>query len=243
MKKTKKILRSKLEHYSRDKKQLTPPFATMKMSQIFWYSEMLPEFIWIDSLVSYYGELEASIYYNKVLDMLDEYNLDKDKILLGTVSSFNQIDPKSRKLITDKNKFLIEDALVKPFGAIINLYPDIPMKWLIKGQQIYGSKEDAIKEVREAILRLFPAKDSHSGFCRAVPLNRFFKHNKLFITQNMEETIKAIEEYPNGDRYRAESFARNVINMEFERRKAEDNNFIKWSKYFWNYNYSLTKCI
>lgn len=239
----KKILRSKLEHHARDKKQLIPPFVSMKMAQIYWYREMLPEFIWIDSLVSFYGEHEASIYYNRVMDMLDEFNLYKNKILLGMVSSFNQVDPKSRNLITDKNKFLIEDAIVKPFGSIINLYPAMPMMWLIKGQKVYGSREDAIKEIREAILRLFPAKDSHSGFCRAVPLNRFFKHNKLFITRNMGEIIKAIEEYPNGDRYRVESFARNVINMEFERRKAEEADFIKWSKYFWNYNYSLAECI
>ncbi len=238
----KKVLSSKIKDYKRDKKVLTPPFGQINMSQVMWHKEMLPDFLWIDSLVVFYGDIEASEYYNRMLNVLDEYH-KAEPILTGTISDFGLIKPEDRPKILKANKFLIEDAVIHPFANIIRLYPECPMSWLLEGASLYElNVSDTIEDAKKAVERLFPAKDNHSGLVRALPLNRFFKHKKVQITSNMKETIKSIEEYPKGDRYRAESFARNLLNMFYMQEHEKNPDLAKWSKYFWTYNFKISKC-
>src|SRR5579872_3417409 len=100
----KKVLTSKIKDYKRDKKMLTPPFGQINMTQVDWHREMLPDFLWIDSLVAFYGDIEASVYYNRLLDVLDNYYKD-EPILTGIISDFEFIKEKDRKQILEKNKF------------------------------------------------------------------------------------------------------------------------------------------
>lgn len=237
-----KIRRSKLQDHTRHKKVLSSKLAELNMSQVFWHRSLLPEFLWIDSLISTYGLTLGVEYYNAFLDLMDQYDSAKDLVFMGTVSCFRQIKTSGRKDIIDSNEELIDHAVIKPFGQIINLYPEIPMKWFLDNNKMVFNKNEAIKQVRDAIIRLFPAKDDHGGLCRALPLNRYFKHNKIKISSKMEDTIKAIETYPHGDRYRAEAFARTVINMDLMRRVEDKPAYGKWSKYFWQYNYEISNC-
>lgn len=244
MKSTKnKILSSKIKDYKRDRKILTPPFGQINMSQIFWHKEMLPEFLWISSLMSYYGDIiTASMHYNHLLDVLDEYH-DGEPIFMGLISDFGLINEKDRKVILQKSKFVIEDAIINPFGNIIQLYPECPMSWLLKGNRLSDlNNEKTIEEVKKEVLKLYPAKDDHSGSVRALPLNRFFKHNKLYVTTQMMDLVEAIEKYPQGDRYHVESFARNIINGYFMEERKKNSKLADWSIYFWRYNFTISKC-
>ena len=101
--KTGKVLTSKIKDYKRDKKTLTPPFGQINMTQVFWHRDMLPEFLWIDSLVAYYGESGAPDYYNRLLSVLDEYHKG-EPILVGMVSDFGLIAKEDRETIINKNK-------------------------------------------------------------------------------------------------------------------------------------------
>lgn len=237
-----KTVTSKIKDYKRDKKLLTPPFGQINIDQVMWHKEMLPDFLWIDSLVVFYGDIVASEYYNRLLDVLDEFH-KIDPILTGTISDFGLIKIEDRPEILKANKYLIEDTILNPFGNIIRLYPKCPMFWLL-GNTTSNKLNipDTIEDAKSAVKRLFPAKDNHSGLVRALPLNRFFKHNKLHITSNMKDTIKSIEEYPRGDRYRAESFARSILNMFYMQEHEKNPDLSKWSEYFWTYNFKISKC-
>lgn len=238
----KKILVSKMGDYKRSKKVLVPPLGQINMSQIFWHKEMLPDFLWIDSLVVFYGEMAASNYFNRVLDVLDNY-YRAEPILTGMISDFNLIDDKIRKEVLTTNKFLIEDAVIKPFGDIIRLYPECPMAWMLEAVTLpVLNVINTVEEAKKAVMRLYPAKDSHGGFVRALSLNRFFKHNKIKISSKMKDVITSIENYPNGDRYRAESFARTVVNTYYLQEREKDPDLGKWSKYFWFHNFKISKC-
>ncbi len=60
------------------------------------------------------------------------------------------------------------------------------------------------------------AKDDFASRVRSVPLNRFFKHNKLFLTKNLE-VVNALPKYPHDcsedEKFMVESMARQVINL------------------------------
>lgn len=242
MSEPKRILSSRIKDYKRSKKNLTPPLGQLNMIQIMWHKNMLPDFLWIDSLVAYYGEISAPMYYNLLLNLLDKYN-EGEPILTGMISEFALIAEKDREEILSKNKFLLEDAVINPFSDIIRLYTECPMKWLLGGAKLQTlNKSEALEEVKKAVMRLFPAKDAHGGFVRALPLNRFFKHKKVFITSKLTDLIRSIEEYPKGDKHHAESFARTTHNMYYSQERTKNPELTKWSEYFWKINYTISKC-
>ncbi len=241
----KKIRRSSLRSHKIKNKELESIFSGLKMSQVYWHKDLLPEFFWIEALVNYYGEERANHYYNEFLDSIEKIFINNSNIYIGIVSDFGDIPEKYRNKIVENNKLLIEDVIYKPFANIIKIYPNIPMKWLLQGFDLSKiDEQDGIKQVVEAIKRLYPAKDNHCGFCRAIPLNRYFKHKKIFLTSNLAETIKAVEQYPLGDRYRVETLARNIINHDILNKinSCMISDKLLWSKDFWCTNYKLTKC-
>jgi hypothetical protein len=101
----------------------------------------------------------------------------------------------------------------------------------------------AVAKVRDAVVRLSPGKDDYAGFCRALPLNRFFAHDKIKIFNTLKETIEAIKNYPYGDKYRAETFARTTHNMVFMQRVKENPETFAWARSFWNSNLGMVGCV
>jgi hypothetical protein len=114
------------------------------------------------------------------------------------------------------------------------------MAWMISG--LTFDRDPSISAVRDAICRLNAGKDSHAGYCRALPLHRLFAHGKIKIFSSLTETIEAIKTYPRGDRYRVESFARNAHGSMLVRRATESPDVFKWSKSFWRSNLALAPC-
>jgi hypothetical protein len=134
----------------------------------------------------------------------------------------------------------IEHAVTKPLRYALTLYPDCPMKWMTSS--VSEDRDASLEAVRQAIQRLFAGKAPYSAFCRALPLNRFFAHNKVHIFSNLTETIEAIKNYPHGDKERAETFARSVHNMTFMQRAKDDPETFARARSFWNLNLTLAQC-
>ena len=235
--------RSSIKSYKRDKKELIPPLNILNIQDIKWYRDFIPEFLWIDNLIITHGEIKGSLYYNLFLDKLDEYVQSKNDLLLGTVSCFSKIAKENLESISKENGNLLKQCVLIPFGEILSLYPKCPMFPLLNYNSIEKYNiEEGILQLRESILRLFEAKDDHMGFCRAIPLNRFFKHKKMSFSPEMKETVKALEEYPEGDRKRVEALSRITINTFLMEERKKDPSYLDWAKYFWKTNYKLSKC-
>src|SRR5438132_11643396 len=96
--KPKKIYRSSLKDHKRVKKDLVPPFRQLgRVDQIFWPRDLLPEFLWIDSLVQEYGQAAAASVFNDFLQTLDPLNPDSKHILDGTIAAFGRISEDLRR--------------------------------------------------------------------------------------------------------------------------------------------------
>jgi hypothetical protein len=237
------LQRSALEHHKQVGKELVPPFNQIgpPMEQVFWMRDLLPEFMWIDALVQMYGRTDSSRIFNDFLSAADPFNSHPREILDGTVGAFRYIPEERRQDFVSDHVEKIDRAVIRPFGNVLSLYAECPMKWMAR--EMAATQPPSTSGVKDAIRRLFPGKDSHAGFCRALPLNRFFAHQKVFITSDMKETIEAIEMYPYGDTYRAETFARTTHNMVLAHRAEEDQDTFAWSRVFWNSNYRISPCV
>jgi len=238
------LQRAALEDHQRSGKRLIPPFAQFgpPPEQVFWWRDLLPEFLWIDSLVQAYGEPGAVNIFKAFISAVDEYNPHPTNVLDGTISSFKLIGADRRQSLRTGVAKLVRDAVVSPFGNILSLYPDCPMAWMQDASPA-TSVPNALAQIRSAIERLLPGKDSHTGFCRALPLHRLLAHGRIKIFADLTETIEAIRTYPQGDRYRAECFARSAHNQILLSRARDDPAAFGWSRYFWNRNRSLTPCV
>jgi hypothetical protein len=237
-----KLQRAALEHHKQVGKELIPPFLRIgaPTEQIFWWRDMLPEFLWIDALVQTYREADAVRVFADFLSAADRFNTHPRDILDGTVSAFRLIEEDKRQPLIEELQDPIATAVLRPFGHILKLYPHCPMAWMTTG--LDADPNSSIASVRDAILRMFPGKDPHPGFCRALPLHRLLAHNKIRISSSLTETIEAIKTYPNGDRYRAETFARSTHGSMLMRKAKEDPATFAWSRSFWNSNLTLTPC-
>lgn len=234
-----KIRKFPLKSYSRHKKTLSSPFAMFRMEQVFYPRDDIPELLWLESLSHYYGESMGHRIFNEFADSIDNfYNPTSTNFFDGTISSFTVLDTKTRKAFMRDHPNLIRKAILVPFENIISLYPKIPMRWLLKDKRTMRTqKEKALKELCSSLIRLLPAKDDYAGNVRAMPLNRLFKWGTVHISSSMKETIEAIEQYPKGDRYRLQSFARTIYNLS----KSKYSKNTNWASYFWNYNYKLDR--
>lgn len=238
------LQRSALEHHKQVGKELIPPFQQIgpPADQIFWLRDLLPEFLWIDALVQEYGEPHAVRKFNDFLSAADHFNSHRKLILDGTVGAFRLIAEERRQSFVEELGEKIDAAVVRPFRHVLRLYADCPMTWMAP-QSAPEDLEPSIAAVRRAVLRLFAGKESHAGFCRALPLNRLFAHDKVYIADHMTETIEAIKQYPYGDKYRAETFARMMHNMMLMQQAKEDPNTFAWARSFWNANRTIVPCI
>jgi hypothetical protein len=236
------IWRSKLADHKRIGKQLIPPFQHMGISteQIFWWRDILPEFLWIESLVQTYGNHHAWALFGDFLNVADRFNPDVNELLNGTVSAFRLVPAERRKAFLEELAPVVKAAVVEPFWPFLKLYPECPMSWLAPG--LTATTEVAIPAVRDAVLRLMPGKDDHAGFCRSFPLHRMFAHKRVFIVDTLVELAEAIERYPEGDKWRVESFARQVHDSTFLQQAEKDPHYLDWSRNFWNSNLALTPC-
>ena len=237
------LQRSALEHHKRVGKELIPPFQQIEpgVDQIFWLRDLLPEFLWIDALVHEYGQPTAVQVFNDFLSAADRFNSHPKEILDGTIGAFRFIAKERRQAFVEELAAKMDAAVVRPFRHVLSLYPECPMTWM--APRPMADRNSLIAAVRNAFLRLFAGKEPHAGFCRALPLNRFFAHNKVHIFRHLKETIEAIKSYPYGDKYRAETFARTTHNMTLMRRAEEDPDTFAWARSFWNSNRTIVPCV
>jgi len=237
-----KLQRAALEDHEQVGKELVPPFLRIgaPTEQIFWWRDLLPEFLWIDSLVQKYSEAAAVRVFGDFLSAADQFNAHPKNILDGTVSAFRFIDQNRRRTLLEKLEDPIAVAVLRPFGHVLSGYPQCPMAWMATG--LDADRNSSIASVRNAVVRLFPGKDPHAAFCRALPLHRLLAHNKILISSNLTETIDAIKSYPHGDKYRAETFARSTHGSLLMQLAKEDPSTLAWSRSFWNSNLTITPC-
>lgn len=232
--------KSPLHDHKRFKKELIPPFNQLPapMHQVFWSRDLLPEFLWIDSLFQEFGEAAGVSMFNDFLSAIDTLVPDGPDVADGTISSFDFVPEHLRSGLVAAQKGKIESAVRRPFGVILQCYPGCPMSWLVPDLDSAGTPD----ETRKALIRLFQGKDEYAARIRALPLVRYFIHGKIHLPAAMTDLITALKEYPHGDRDHVESFARSTHNIILQQRFKLNPRSQEWSKYFWRRNRELAQC-
>lgn len=234
---TKQLNRVRIDQYPRDKKVLKTVFP-MISEQVYFEKHLLPEFLWLAYLREYFGEIGSHNKMSEFSEVFDNYYTpENNSFFNGTVSTFQLIDESKQELFLKENEGLVEELIIKPFGNVIALYPECPMSWLNKSVGPIDPK-GTIDDLEIIVRKLQDSKSDYTGNIRAMPFNQILKHGKVHFKSDMKESIESIKEYPNGDRYRAQTMARSIFNV-LEGQKEVDHN---WAKYFWDYNFKLIKC-
>lgn len=236
------IFRADLQAHQLVGKELVPPFERMGMptKQIMWARDFLPEFLWIDSLVQAHGEWGAIQVFNEFLSAADRFNTREAEILDGTVSAFKLIPEAERRECLAQLGKEVRIATLGPLENVLSLYRDCPMSWLVTKSP--AATDSSVERVRGAVVRLLPGKDEYAAFCRTLPLHRMMAHNRVCIASHLKHLIEAIRTYPQGDKFRVESFARQAHTLDLMHRAEKDPTLFSWAQSFWTSNFKLAGC-
>ena len=246
-KKTKKDqVYSGLSRHTRKGSQLLPPLAELPMKVLEWERDLLPEYLWITSLVIEYPQAPWEALYKAFMDAIDPF-FPTDNMPLGLITDFGLVPESRREEFCSTHKDLVFEAFHKPFGRIIAFYPESPAYWLANQARITDEgpldPNVELRRLQGIVLKLFPGKDSDAGHIRAVPLARFFKHNKIKIFRTLK-VVDLIPKYPNGcteeEKFEVQAFARSTIHMRYAQEDYYKDR--AWPKYFWRHNYDLVPC-
>lgn len=239
-----------INKHKRDGSKLTSEWSDLNLQMIEWERDLIPEHLWIDLLAEEYKDVLWFRIYNEFLDKLEECLTEQPKTpLFGFISDFTIPSDEEKEKFISNNKDLVFNAFFKPIGKILSLYPKNPASWLVLKEWIDKEKvdfEEELNKLSQSVSRLMEAKDLYAGHIRALPLNRLFKHNKIFLLkEKMEELAELIPKYPGKcteeEKYYVQSFARTTMNQKF---MIEDRyKDMVWSKYFWRHNYDLVPCV
>lgn len=237
-----------LSSQTREGTKLRGPLAKLnsKIESVDWMRDLLPEHLWLAALANRFGLDPAAKIYNKFMDALDAH-WPHSFVALGLISDFGLVPVEERPVFLDKNRELVHEAFHNVIGRALAFYPDGPAAWLIN-QRLLDSEGALDPFVELPVLRrlvtlLAPGKDTFAGRTRAIPLNRLFKHKKLFIAKGLP-VVDLLPKYPSGlteqEQRHVESFARSTLGMLVQQRAASEP--LSWPKYFWRHNYDILPC-
>lgn len=244
--KTKRPHHTPLASHVRKGSKLLGPLAALNVQPVDWLRDLLPEHLWLAALADQLGFERFSNAYNEFMDALDSHWPHKF-VALGLVSDFGLIPESERQKFLASNHELVRNLFHRPLGRIMSLYSDGPANWLVQRELLdEGGAVDPFVELgslRRLVLRLVHGKDRFAGRLRAVPLNRLFKHNMLYLQKSLP-VVDLLSRYPAGlseeEQSQVEAFARSTLNMSIQQREVAD--VFAWSKYFWRHNFELLPC-
>ena len=236
-----------IRHHTRKGSTLKPPLVTMNFQPIDWQRDLLPEHLWIELLSAEYRDRDWQRIYDDFMNRLDAELPDSKTCLYGFITDFGVVPKQARESFLGKHKDFIYHAFFKVIGKVLTLYPDSPANWLLLEEWKRAEPvnfEVELNRLEKSVVRLLPGKDLHAGHIRALPLNRAFKHNKIYYNSDMT-IVDLLPKYPGKcteeEQYLVQQHARIEMNLmiKLEERFALNT----WPKYFWRHNYDLVPCI
>jgi len=88
---TKQKNTSSLKEHRRVRKVLQPPLAQLPVTPLGWVTDLLPDMLWIDSILDNRTLGQAAGLFHSALDVLDEFvPTDSSSVLTGLISSFER---------------------------------------------------------------------------------------------------------------------------------------------------------
>jgi hypothetical protein len=237
---------SGFSQHSRVGSKLTPPLAKLPVALVDYERDLLPELLWIASLVDGLGVERSHLPYYELANEIDK-SWNSENVFLGFISDFGAFPKERRSEFKDEHKDLIQRSFQGPIGRILAFFPDSPAYWLVDQDAIslggFLDPELELARLRDLVIRLMPGKDDFAGHARALPLGRILKHGRLHVPRDFS-LIDVMPRYPSGctdeEKRSVQSFARMTLNMTYDHNLHYRER--TWPKYFWRHNYDLVVC-
>ncbi|MFN2524872.1 MAG: hypothetical protein ABR505_01195 [Actinomycetota bacterium] len=111
-----------------------------QLKAVPWLRDVLPDMLWLCSLISHEGGGTASMLLCvRLLDVVDEELQDErfegtPPVIDGRLTQFEKVPPDARKRILDAlfESGLYEQVIPERFAHALGMYPDAPGSWLIQ---------------------------------------------------------------------------------------------------------------
>jgi hypothetical protein len=116
-----------LSKYQRKGSTLQSPWKEKFPFQMWhWSRDILPECLWIASIILQFGKDNAYKYYYKFMDAIDETWTVKDSVALGFLTDFASISEAARKDLWYHKEELLIRLFHETIGRILTFYPKNP---------------------------------------------------------------------------------------------------------------------
>lgn len=254
---------SSLAQHRRTKKTLTPPLRSMPqpMTDVMWARDILPDLVWIVSLLAHHGERDGLTLVKRTLDgletylpapVLDEEGLERGPFLSGMLTSFESVpeDRRREALTAMRDELIYEDAFPWLFTRAMSKYEGMPGGWLLSG---WGGPELPIVAADEPGRFLSDAvaaaMDGHSRFAtlaKFMVVSRYAKAGRLHFPASMKTQLEAVSRYPfsvTDDELRwIEPFIRATFNPLADVPGGAKSEELDWAQNFWRSNWRLYPC-
>jgi hypothetical protein len=233
--------RKRIDGYTRKGKKLQPPLAACpNLMPIDYHRQVLPQLLWLESLLDLYGEEKLPGVAHPFLDLVDALGTTRSDPVSGLVASFEFVPEPKRQSFVDSNRKAVEISVIEPFGAALRLYDDCPMHWLLA---CYGEArndydiDSSLASLGRWTASLLDRTGEHSNMARAMVFARYLKAGKIHI--NDGALIDELEKYPRcRDRRLTESRIRAHSNAAF----GEVIHGSSWSDAFWVTSGRISMC-
>lgn len=128
--------RRRLDAYKRRGKTLAPPLMNyLQVSPLEYDRQLLPQLLWLESVVDRYGEKKLPGLVHRFLDLMDALGTTGSDPVSGMVESFLFVPEAKRAAFVHDHRDAVQAMVIEPFGPALLLYGDCPMKWLM---DLYG---------------------------------------------------------------------------------------------------------
>ncbi len=234
--------RRRIDAYKRSGKTLAPPLATyMNLRSLDYHRQLLPQLLWLESVLDRYGDKQFPGLVHRFLDLVDTLGTTGSDPVSGMVDSFVFIPEVKRAAFIHDHADAIQAMVVDSFGPALALYGTCPMKWLMDScgrTDCQLDVDSALASLKRWTGSLLDREGDHANMTRAMVLARYLKAGKIRLP-NDPELMNELTTYPNcKDRRATECMLRAMSHGVFD----DVIHKFTWSDAFWSTNGRISMC-
>lgn len=233
-----------LQDHRRQGKRFVPPLMQFdNLTQVSWYREMLPDFLWIALMMGRRSDWRA-VY--EALTVVDRFLPAGDRIADGRLSSFALVPEPNRAAARKALRHETPHALPTAFGHALRLFPKCPAVWLYADSPEHSEPDPTVglPLLRSLIEDNADKSGVRSTRLRMAAISRMVTHGKFVHTG--DSLMQMVPRYPSGlieeDQRTVESLMRAMWGTLFGIEVEDDRSALDWAHEFWQRSRSLVPC-
>lgn len=247
---------SPLSAHKQQGRILKPPFKALpNMREIPWPKQMLPDMLWLCSVLAANDEMVAIPAIARTLDVIDGAiasncgDRDKDKlpVMDGRLTALERVPEKARdRVVSDlEDRGLYELAVPERFGHSLGMYPTAPGRWLLRPRLDRGLAVDwevARGFLSQILVESLDGRGRIATRAKAIVVGRHLKAGKITVSRDANLPFDLLSKYPfglNEDELKEGDAISRAMFMGLVGISAEEddpNPSERWARTFWRSN-------